>query len=876
MYHGAQHGNEQAGASVVAYAAQHLLTNYDTDPAVAALVDNVEWFLLPIMNPDGYVYHDRWNANFVDLNRNWGGPGSGESGSGGPYQFSEPETAAMRDFFLSHPNVRVHIDFHGYIDMLMWPWGHTPDLCLDNWTFHILGSEARDLVYAAGGGYYQIGPHWWTIYPISGGSLDYTYGDLGIWAFIFELDDDDLPQICEEFLPTMLFLSGWISDCNGNGIPDADDITGGSSADCNTNDVPDECESQADCNNDGVLDICDFAAGSPDCNGNAVPDACDLDQGTSEDCTGNGVPDECEPDCNENGIADLCDIQDGTSLDCNVNGIPDECEPDCNENGVADSCDITDGTSRDEDGNGVPDECQLLLFVDATAPPGGDGRSWATAYRRLRRALAEPAPDTFSMIWVAAGTYTPAHPGGDREATFQLISGVAVYGGFAGGETNLAQRDPVGNPTILSGDLNGDDGPDFAGNDENSYHVVTGSGTDETAVLDGFTITAGNADVFPEADGDGAGIYNESGSPTITNCTVSGNMAIVRGAGIQCTENSNPTITNCTITGNTVPNHGGGVSCESSSSPRITNCMITGNSTSYGNGGGVYCTGHSSPTITNCTITGNTSGGNGGGVFCHSGSSPTITNCTISGNTAAYNGGGVYSSGSSSSPTITNCTIIGNTATANGGGVYCCHWSSPRVTNSTFVANSALNGRGVACDSYQQSSPSNLEMSNCILWDGGDEIWNNDGSTITITYTDLQGGWPGDGNISDDPLFVDPDGPDGTPGTEDDNLRLSPGSPGINTGDPDFESQVGETDLDGHVRVLCSRVDMGAYEFGIGDFDCDQVVDLADFANWAECMTGPAGGPCADGCEAFDFDADDDVDFIDFAGLQVVLTEGNP
>jgi murein tripeptide amidase MpaA len=94
MYHGAQHGNEVMGACVVAYMAEYLLTRYDSDPEVRTLVDNVEWYLLTIMNPDGYEANDRHNANEVDLNRNWGGPGAGHE------PFSQPETSAMRDFFL--------------------------------------------------------------------------------------------------------------------------------------------------------------------------------------------------------------------------------------------------------------------------------------------------------------------------------------------------------------------------------------------------------------------------------------------------------------------------------------------------------------------------------------------------------------------------------------------------------------------------------------------------------------------------------------------------------------------------------------------------------------------------------------------------------
>lgn len=146
---------------------------------------------------------------------------------------------------------------------------------------------------------------------------------------------------------------------------------------------------------------------------------------------------------------------------------------------------------------------QPVRFVDNDAPLGGDGSSWATAYANLQDALTDAAASggVVTEIWVAVGTYTPPGPGGDRAATFQLLSGVALYGGFVGTETLVSQRDPQANVAILSGDLDGNDGPNFANNSENSFHVVTGSGTNATAVLDGFTFTGGNAnDPFPATD----------------------------------------------------------------------------------------------------------------------------------------------------------------------------------------------------------------------------------------------------------------------------------------------------------------------------------------------------------------------------------------
>ncbi|MHC4890517.1 MAG: LamG-like jellyroll fold domain-containing protein, partial [Planctomycetota bacterium] len=136
------------------------------------------------------------------------------------------------------------------------------------------------------------------------------------------------------------------------------------------------------------------------------------------------------------------------------------------------------------------------IFVDADASGANNGTSWVDAYNYLQDGLA--AAWSGDEIWVSQGMYTPDQgvgiTPGDREATFRLINGVAIKGGYAGfGQPDPNARDIEVYETVLSGDLLGNDGPDFANNGENSYHVVTGSGTDATAVLDGFTITGGNA-----------------------------------------------------------------------------------------------------------------------------------------------------------------------------------------------------------------------------------------------------------------------------------------------------------------------------------------------------------------------------------------------
>ena len=129
---------------------------------------------------------------------------------------------------------------------------------------------------------------------------------------------------------------------------------------------------------------------------------------------------------------------------------------------------------------------QGIVYVDGSAAGLNDGTSWANAYTDLQDALAASGNE----VWVATGTYTPTTPNGDSAVTFQLRDGLSVYGGFVGGEATRGERDPATNVTVLSGDLNGDDGGGTGVNarwynmGENSYHVVMADGV--TALLDGF------------------------------------------------------------------------------------------------------------------------------------------------------------------------------------------------------------------------------------------------------------------------------------------------------------------------------------------------------------------------------------------------------
>jgi predicted outer membrane repeat protein len=201
---------------------------------------------------------------------------------------------------------------------------------------------------------------------------------------------------------------------------------------------------------------------------------------------------------------------------------------------------------------------------------------------------------------------------------------VALYGGFEGTETVAEERDWGANETILSGDIGVP-----ADSTDNSYHVVVGSGTDSTAVLDGFTITAGAA-----ADDTlgGGGMIIWPGSPTISNTVFSGNTASTGGGLYARGEGSRPTLVNVTFTGNSANDSGGGLTNDDSSKVMVVNAVFSGNSA--GNAGGaMHSQRHAGATLTNVTFSGNTAGA--GGAISNDESLLSLINTILWGNTAA-------------------------------------------------------------------------------------------------------------------------------------------------------------------------------------------------------------------------------------------------
>ncbi|MFC1794968.1 C10 family peptidase, partial [Planctomycetota bacterium] len=238
------------------------------------------------------------------------------------------------------------------------------------------------------------------------------------------------------------------------------------------------------------------------------------------------------------------------------------------------------------------------------------------------------------------------------------------------------------------------------------------------------------------------------------------------GGGIYCGDYARPTVTNCTFRENSA-SLGGGLYNESS--PTLINCTFSDNSAD--GGGGIYNNGQEpecKPVISDCKFYDNTVTHNGGGMYnLGRHAEPMITRCEFIRNSVSEGGGGAIRNNMSGSPTLTNCLFAENSAATFGGAIRNSNSGTTRLTNCTFSANSAGSGSALACnpDDGGSQSPSVCIVTNCILWDGGDEIFNDDKSIVNVTYSNIREGsgsgtWPGKGNIDADPYFAEPDNGD--------------------------------------------------------------------------------------------------------------------
>ncbi len=426
-----------------------------------------------------------------------------------------------------------------------------------------------------------------------------------------------------------------------------------------------------------------------------------------------------------------------------------------------------------------------IIYVDDDATGGNIGSSWLDAINSLQDALLlsyfyeKPVE-----IRVAKGIYTPDKGigimPGDREASFELINSVTIKGGYAGLSDRPADsRDVLLYETILSGDLGHNDGSNPENISENSFRVVTSNRTDQNAVLDGVTITAGGGIYRLGRDETrGGGIYNDSGSPMLINCTFRGNRGN-SGAGMY-NESGKPNLLNCTFTENTADGEGGAI-YNLDGDPVLTNCTFNKNSAS--NGGGIYSY-RGTTMLADCHFIGNSTEQSGGAVYNYGGIL-TFLNCIFKENSAVGDGGAIFNdSNFSSQANLTNCIFSGNSARnggaiGNGRSIPSRALSSINTTdynpsalfllNCTLSANSAHQGGGGISSDIRElhildertGLDNRTTLINCILWGNTpNEIQEYMSESVVVLYSNVQGGFPGQGNIDVDPLFADPDSED--------------------------------------------------------------------------------------------------------------------
>jgi len=521
-----------------------------------------------------------------------------------------------------------------------------------------------------------------------------------------------------------------------------------------------------------------------------------------------------------------------------------------------------------------------IIYVDVDAKGVNDGTSWADAYKYLQDALADANSSPKPVeIRVAQGIYTPdedtLHPDGtgDRTATFQLINGVTINGGYAGfSEPDPNARDVELYETILSGDLNGND---VEPNDpydllmepsraDNSYHVVTASQVDETALLSGFTIIAGNANAswhfFNEV---GGGMFVYEANLTVNDCTFRSNFA--RYGGAMCNEGSSLTLTNCQFVGNSARHDlpyyygvGGGFCGFWDSFTKLSNCVFANNSAELGGG---FDTGGEA-TIVGCEFYAN-SAFLGGGMWCDI---ADLRDCTFTSN-YAYGGGGIFISNDT---ILTNCIFSGNIAwRAAGASAEDCDVA---LTNCTFVGNLAYGLAGIWNDEGRTT------VTNCILW-GNMDNWGMDETAqiatadpAVINYTCIQG-WTGTlggtGNTGADPCFAEPGywEPNGIPDYNDDYWFEH--CTWIN-GDYHLKSQAGRWDANSQTWVqddvtsLCIDAGDPMSPIGLEPFPNGGIINMGAYGGTAEASKSYFGEPVCETIVAGDINGDCKVDFQDF------------
>jgi predicted outer membrane repeat protein len=498
-----------------------------------------------------------------------------------------------------------------------------------------------------------------------------------------------------------------------------------------------------------------------------------------------------------------------------------------------------------------------MLYVDAAGPAGGDGHAWASAFQDLQDAiaLAACAGSAPVEVRIAAGTYRPDRGTGDRLASFILRSGLTLAGGYGGVlAIDPDERNIGGFPTVLSGDLAGDDLPGFTNISDNSQHVLFAAGQRSgPVVLDGVMVSGGNADGQFIPTGQGGALWADDCQVLLRNCWFTDCLATADGGAVRL-QACDGVIDSCTFLRNLVLPpvgvRGGGLSIDLGwGSVELRDCWFADNQSPRGAAAFVRC---NSAQVSRTAFEHNQASVNGGGFMVVAGTAQ-LDACSFIANSAAGGTSGgllVDSFGSMlSSAAASNCLFHGNSAPVGGGAVYVGGGSSAALVNCTIAQNSAASGGGIyAVGQYIPPSgpatPTSMNVTNSIIrLNTAQQVFVGAVAAGSVSYSNIQGGWAGPGNINSDPLFA-------SPGTG--SFVLLPGSPCIDAGNNPALAAGITQDLLGQARFLDDPgslnsgvaggsggpaiVDMGAYEFqGLTCYaNCDRstigpVLNILDF-----------------------------------------------
>lgn len=410
------------------------------------------------------------------------------------------------------------------------------------------------------------------------------------------------------------------------------------------------------------------------------------------------------------------------------------------------------------------------IYVRQNASGSNNGTNWTNAFTSLQSGIAASTPG--DQIWVATGTYKPTTTT-SQSVSFSIPSGVGIYGGFAGSETQLNQRDWVNNQTILSGDI----GVTGTASD-NSRHVVVANGVSANTRLDGFKIISGYAGNFISNNYYGGGMLVVNSSLTVANCNFTSNYSDNAGAGLaQC-------------------DYGGALT---TGILNLINCSFT-----YNTGGALYLRGTQS-NLTNCNISNNTGDE---AIYINNGTA-TFDRCIISGNNSTGGFGTIFVEDDGGTINLYNSLFAGNLSVdISALEIRYSSSNTHNIWNCTFAGNKST---GTSFSEVIFLSP-NANMRNCIVWGN----YNNEALALSnsdVSYCLIQGGYSGAGNLSSNPLFVNPGNPATAPfDVSSYNYFLASSSPAINAGNNTFTSNLYNRDLGDSARISAGTVDLGCYE----------------------------------------------------------------